>query len=261
MAIPPSAARGSAGQGPIPGERHRSEWDELAAMDPLWAIMTEADKRHGGWADDEFFATGEREVRQILDWASVHGLPARHDRALDFGCGVGRLTRALAGSFDRCIGVDISPTMVGRARARHAGVEGLSFAVGSGEGIEEETFDLVLTLIVLQHLPRRSEIVRTIAALAAAVRPGGVLVLSIPNHIPALHRLQPRPRIYRMLRRLGLGSELLYERLGLNPIRMQALGDARLRRLLGSCGLDVVDAIVTTHGSGVRSSLYLAARG
>jgi SAM-dependent methyltransferase len=219
-------------------------------MDPLWAIMTEADKRHGGWADDEFFATGEREVRQILDWASVHGLPARHARALDFGCGVGRLTRALAGSFDRCLGVDISPRMVGRARARHAGVAGLSFAVGSGEGIDEEAFDLVLTLIV-----------RTIAALAAAVRPGGVLVLSIPNHIPALHRLQPRPRIYRMLRRLGLGSELLYERLGLNPIRMQALGDARLRRLLGSCGLDVVDAIATTHGSGVRSSLYLAARG
>ncbi len=36
-------------------------------------------------------------------------------KALDFGCGVGRLTQALADYFNEVAGVDVSPTMVNKA--------------------------------------------------------------------------------------------------------------------------------------------------
>src|SRR5687767_8439812 len=99
-----SAAPASATPDPAPPalpaiERQGREWDELAELDPYWAICTAPDKRFGRWDREEFFATGEREVAEVLATAAELGLPRRHGAALDFGCGLGRLTRALAGRF------------------------------------------------------------------------------------------------------------------------------------------------------------------
>src|SRR5258707_1026679 len=72
---PPAAARAGPRREPPPGRlrcalhwprmgelaRQRRDWDELAAFDPLWAILTQREKKVGGWDLDEFLATGERE--------------------------------------------------------------------------------------------------------------------------------------------------------------------------------------------------------
>ena len=70
----------------------RRDWDELAELDPYWAVCTTQGRRFGRWDTDEFFATGEREVAQVLAEAEGLGIPAAHGSALDFGCGLGRLT-------------------------------------------------------------------------------------------------------------------------------------------------------------------------
>ena len=72
----------------------RRDWDELAELDPYWAICTTPGKRFGGWDTDEFFATGEREIGAVLAEAEPLGVPGARGEALDFGCGLGRLTRA-----------------------------------------------------------------------------------------------------------------------------------------------------------------------
>ena len=46
--------------------RHKQEWEELAKVDPLWAILTAPDRRGGGWELAEFFATGEAEISEML---------------------------------------------------------------------------------------------------------------------------------------------------------------------------------------------------
>ena len=54
----------------------RRDWDELAELDPYWAICTTPGKRFGAWEADEFFATGEREVAAVLS-ADLAPLGAR----------------------------------------------------------------------------------------------------------------------------------------------------------------------------------------
>ena len=114
-------------------------------------------KRFGAWKVDEFFATGEEEVAEVLAETSALGVPATRREALDFGCGLGRLTRALGARFERCVGVDISPRMVDRARALTPSPS-CEFRVNPGAdltGLEDERFDLVLSSVVLQHVARR----------------------------------------------------------------------------------------------------------
>jgi hypothetical protein len=79
--------------------RHKQEWEELASVDPLWAILTSSDRLGGGWELAEFFETGEAEISEMLKVADDLGEPVRRVRALDFECGVGRLSPPLAERF------------------------------------------------------------------------------------------------------------------------------------------------------------------
>ena len=82
--------------------------------------------------------------------------PRRRESALDFGCGLGRLTRALSRRFESAIGLDLSETMVERARNLNAAVRGCEFRVNTWPDLRdfsEQSFDLVYSGRVLQHLP------------------------------------------------------------------------------------------------------------
>src|SRR5690348_9101645 len=95
----------------------KRNWEGLAQTDPLWAICTDPEKRHSKWSREEFFATGRDEIARVLECVKSLGLELdRSAPALDFGCGVGRLTRGMAAYFPECWGVDISPTMVRLAK-------------------------------------------------------------------------------------------------------------------------------------------------
>lgn len=83
----------------------------------MWAVVSEPTRRFGGWDEREFFATGETEVAEILARGHELGVPRSTHDALEFGCGLGRITRALAARYDRVVGVDISTEMLERARA------------------------------------------------------------------------------------------------------------------------------------------------
>src|SRR5690242_5501979 len=93
-------------------KRHESEWNLLGEIDPLWAVLTYPDAKFHGWEEDAFFGTGQHLVSKVLETAHGLGLPRGWNRALDFGCGVGRLTRALSVHFRECVGVDISLSMI-----------------------------------------------------------------------------------------------------------------------------------------------------
>lgn len=226
--------------------RQRRNWDDLAFLDPLWAILSDPARRFGGWDVGEFFATGEREISEILS----RQRPQHTEAALDFGCGVGRLTRALARRFDRCVGVDISPRMIELARTRNADVERCVFMVNDADSLEmfdSVEFDFVYSNIVLQHLPTRRSITKVIAEFMRVVRPSGLVVFQLPARIAPLHRLQPRPKLYRVLRRLGFPPEFLYRRLRLHPITMRALPVAVVKNVLVGAGARVV---TTSPGNG-----------
>src|SRR5581483_12031301 len=86
---------------------HMRDWDEMAHVDPLWAILSVTEKRFQKWDLEDFLRTGQEEIAGLIESASHMGLPLQYRRAVDFGCGVGRLTRALRNHFSECHGVDI----------------------------------------------------------------------------------------------------------------------------------------------------------
>jgi SAM-dependent methyltransferase len=219
------------------------EWDELARGDPLWEVLSDPERSDGRWQLDDFFASGAAEVDRVLERARELGRPEQLGRALDFGCGVGRLTRALAGHFSECVGVDVSEQMVEHARELNADRPNCEFVVNVAPDLRrfaDETFDLVYTSKVLQHMPSRELACAYVAEFLRLLRPGGIAVFQLWTHIPWRNRIQARRRLYHALRRLRVPDARL-NRLGLSPRgRGIAVDEDRIRRLVEDEGYRVV---------------------
>src|SRR6266508_1388415 len=134
------------------------DWHQLGEADPMWAILSAPAKRGGRWDEEEFFALGRSEIDQAMKY--VHGLvptlPTK--RALDFGCGMGRLTEALASHFDEVVGVDVAPSMIARAERRAAsqGQARSKFLVNDVDNLSrfpDDHFDFIYAQYTLEHIP------------------------------------------------------------------------------------------------------------
>ena len=105
--------------------------------------------------------------------------PLAGKRALDAGCGAGLLCEPLARLGAEVTGIDAAPENVAAAR-EHAAAAGLAITYHAGDiaEISPSGFDLVTALEVIEHVADKA---RFVAALAAATKPGGLMVLSCPN--------------------------------------------------------------------------------
>lgn len=105
---------------------------------------------------------------------------------VDVGCGAGLLTEPLARLGAAMTGVDAAGENIGAARA-HAAAGGLAidYVAGGIEDLAGRTFDLVVSMEVIEHVSDPAAFVR---GLAEALAPGGLMVLSTPNRT-ALSRL------------------------------------------------------------------------
>jgi SAM-dependent methyltransferase len=216
----------------------RRDWEELAEHDPLWAVLSDPARKGGRWELGEFLETGEREAETALASAAALGRPGRFDRALDVGCGVGRVTRALAGRFEQTLGVDASVTMVGHARRLHGDVQGCEFRVLPATrllDLEPASFDLVWSVLVLQHLPREDAEL-TLRSLVRLLRPDGIAIFQLPYATRRLHSLQLSRGLYRLARGVGAGASTLLRRTPLTPMRMTALPEERVHELVAGVG-------------------------
>ena len=240
---------------------NRRDWEDLAGEDLYWSILSDPDKRFEDQAPDAFLASGRAEIDAVLARAADYGLPESHESALDFGCGAGRLTRALAARFNEVVGIDISARMIEEAKTVNADCANCAFELNVTPDLrrfDDATFDAVYSSIVLQHLTAAPSIEQYLEELARVLRPGGLLAFQLPSHIPWRHRLQPRRRLYTALRHLGVPRSVLFRRLRLQPIAMTALSVEAVTTVIERAGACVVavDSLAVTGG--VISSTYLA---
>ena len=243
--------------------RLERDWEDLAALDPLWAILADPNRQHGRWDLEEFLATGVREVSDVLGVANELGCMPNRGRALDFGCGVGRLTRALSAEFAECVGVDISSEMIRSARELNADRPKCCFLVNVAPDLalfEAGTFDFVLSLIVLQHMPSGQAALGYLVEFLRVLRPGGLLVFQIPTEIAFLNRRQLRRRAYTLLRELGVSERFLYGRAGLHPVRMIAVPRTKVESAVAASGGVVVQAAPDHLAGGMGSYRYYVRR-
>jgi 2-polyprenyl-3-methyl-5-hydroxy-6-metoxy-1,4-benzoquinol methylase len=137
---------------PKPLEFVYLNWNKLGQDDPLWAISSQADKKDGKWALDDFFAEGTGTLQFVFDEMKARGVEPRTGRALDFGCGVGRLTQALAARFSRVDGVDFADTMIENANRLNRFSSRCKYHLNHKPDLSlfrDQPFDFVFTLITL----------------------------------------------------------------------------------------------------------------
>lgn len=159
----------------------QAKWERLAELDPLWSIWTDPAQKGRKWRPAPIYAHGARQVAALF--GHIEGrLGYAAGSALDFGCGVGRLTRALAGRFETVLGVDVSRRMVRYAR-RHTPEPNVRYLVNSAPDLQslEGPFDFVLTLNTLQHMPPllATHYVRELVRLLAV--PDGLAIFGLPG--------------------------------------------------------------------------------
>lgn len=241
-------------------ERHKEDWERLAEADAMWAVLTAPAEKGGAWDAERFFATGDSEIAHVLNVAE--GLrPVARKSALDFGCGVGRLTRALGTRFERAVGVDIAEAMVVQATRFNEEVPACEFRLNAAEDLaqfETGAFDFVYSSIVLQHLPSRRDIERYVSEFLRVTKPQGLAVFGIPAHIAFPYSLQPRRRLYALLRRLGVREDWMLRRTSLTPMRMTVVTEPAVRALVESRGAEVLLAESLEDGP-VRTVRYYVA--
>jgi SAM-dependent methyltransferase len=216
----------------------RRDWTALGAADPLWAVLVAPGKRGGRWDVDEFLATGRADVDETVRWLAGLGLPTRWRRALDFGCGVGRLSQALTAYADEVVGVDISPSMLAAARDLDRSEGTLRFVLNEAADLRQfpdASFDLVYSALVLQHLPRPA-VYPYLAEFLRILRSDGIAVVQVPTRAlrtpkGLIWRYAPDPWI-RWAQRRVLGYPA--------PMRMTTVPARDLSRLVAAHGGMVV---------------------
>lgn len=145
----------------------------------MWAVLTADEKRGRKWKPEEFFATGREEVNRVLGTIRDSGVTVNTAAALDFGCGLGRLSQALAEHFQRVDGVDVSATMVEQARKFNQWPDKVEYHLNVKTDLSlfpRNRFDFIYSAIVLQHIPPQDQF-RYIAEFMAVLKVGGVAYL------------------------------------------------------------------------------------
>src|SRR5260221_4869863 len=245
-------------------DRSDADWEALARKEPYFAVLTDERFLSGSLSDDrlrEFFASGEAEVQHLLDLASTYtGSLVGTRSALDFGCGAGRLTLALARRVTHVAGVDAAPTMLQLA-ARHAAAAGVTNVelVQDLEALSGRQFDFVCSLIVFQHIP--------VAKGELLFR--RLLTLLGPKGIIAVHFVFDRPggALKRLARRLRSASPLVHrtlQALQRDPLRlpymqMNCYDRNRILAMLEDAGCRPPTLIPTDHG-GIAGAIVLAGK-
>jgi 2-polyprenyl-3-methyl-5-hydroxy-6-metoxy-1,4-benzoquinol methylase len=238
-------------------KRLQRTWDALGRQDPLWAVLSHKDKRGNRWEVDAFMATGRDEIREVLTYARALRPELPMKKALDFGCGVGRLSQALAEHFEEVCGVDVAPSMLDRARElNHHGAR-CSYHLNEAQDLSlfgDGEFDFVYSNITLQHM-QPALAAGYIGELCRVLSPGGVLIFQLPGGLTP-------GRFGLSVVRLRRAASLVLRRLRRKPVMdMYGTPPQRVRELVTAAGARVLDTQENQHaGPGWTSYRYCVVR-
>ncbi|HLH08245.1 MAG TPA: methyltransferase domain-containing protein [Terriglobales bacterium] len=215
-------------------ESQKRDWKNLGESDPFWAVLSDPAKRNNRWDTTDFYRTGEENVAAMMSFISSNlGIQLSGKRALDFGCGPGRLTAALSKRFEECYGVDISPSMLNIAR-QHVDAKFVEHSDPDLKLFPSDFFDFICSFYVLQHQPSQSIAAKYIEEIVRVLAPGGIAVFQVPSNIPLKNRIQPKRKLYKILN--GIGASKLSGKLNLSPISMLGIPEKRVNQIVESKG-------------------------
>ncbi|MFC1565099.1 class I SAM-dependent methyltransferase, partial [candidate division KSB1 bacterium] len=163
--------------------RIRNQWEALGTNDPYWAVLTFPEKKGGKWNQEEFFQTGICEIAEVLSKVDTLNIELNRSNALDFGCGVGRLSRALSTHFEKVIGIDISEAMLTEAKQVNCNYDNLIFIHNNEADLKivaDRSIDFLYSNIVLQHMPDKMQ-KKYIIEFCRIINNKGIIVFQTPS--------------------------------------------------------------------------------
>ncbi len=212
-------------------------WDARAREDALHFVDNELPYRH---ADPErLWRGGEAVVAGLLDRLDVELDPT--DVVVDLGCGIGRLTRALAARAGHVRAVDVSPEMLARARALNPELRNVTWHLGDGATLrvlDDASADAIVSHVVFQHLPEPELTYGYVREMGRVLRPGGWAAFQVSDD-PAVHHPTRAPgRVRVALRQAPRGQRdpaWLGSAVDLQALRAAAAdGGLEVERVLGA---------------------------
>ncbi|MCG8449796.1 MAG: class I SAM-dependent methyltransferase [Pirellulales bacterium] len=211
-----------------------SAYEAFGSDDPFYAVLTHDEYRKDRLDKTEFYETGREQIATVFQTAERLKIELHHGRACDFGCGVGRLTNALATRFEEVVGVDVSSTMVETAVA-HCQHENCRFVVNKRQDLQlfgDAEFDFIYSDITIQHIPKPAS-ENYIREFLRILRPGGLAVFLVPDgpdhpagslsaRIDRFHREKFRPWLKRVR--------------GKHPVQLHSIPRQRVESLVSEQG-------------------------
>ena len=166
----------------------RAEWNERAREDAHYFVAFGRRDQD----DEEFLATGADLVRELEGELKrlPRNVPAAERRALEIGCGPGRLMLPMSRHFGEIHGIDIADEMIERARGKLRGIPHAHAHQASGSDLSPfpaAYFDFVYSYAVFQHIPSAEVVFSYLRETVRVLRPGGVARLQI-NGLPKTSR-------------------------------------------------------------------------
>lgn len=211
------------------------EWERFGRENPYFGVLSDERYLQQNLDDDaleSFFASGREHVEQVISVAEAHlGRPLALRRALDFGCGVGRLLVPLADRAIEAVGVDVSPSMLEAVRREcdDRGVGNVVLVETADLPSLAPGFDLITSSIVFQHIPSATGY-ELLSQLADLLGPDGVAVLQF-TLTPASRLAYP---FYAVLRTIPPARQLWNRVRGRDRnFPFMEMNTYRLERLLG----------------------------
>jgi SAM-dependent methyltransferase len=179
-------------------------WDERAREHAEYFVDNRLDYRRGDYGPDDpedFWAKGRRDFDVLLETVGAPAIGER-DVVLDIGCGVGRLTRVAAERAAHVHALDVSAEMIDRARANLADRDDVTFHVGDGatlRPLEDDSVDVVVSLVVFQHIPDPEITYGYVREILRVLRPGGWAAFQVSDD-PVIHAMDhPGPSLARRI--------------------------------------------------------------
>ncbi len=131
------------------------DWELIGQRYPYYGVCTAEPFRHG--PEQGFFESGETFIHRLAKKINALYGSFSPRRALDFGCGVGRLTIPLAKRSQSIVGADVSISMLREAEnnCQRFRVANASFVRCDDSMSLDGEFDFVHSFIVFQHIPTK----------------------------------------------------------------------------------------------------------
>lgn len=207
-------------------------WDRRARENALYFVDNQLDYRNPD--PEAFWRGGEEVVDLILNSVGVR--ISSSDEIVDIGCGVGRLTRALAARSRKVIGLDVSPEMLARARQLNPGLRNVDWLQGDGRSLEpivSGSVDGCFSHVVFQHIPDPAVTLNYVREMGRVLRPGGWTIFVLSTD-PKIHK--QRPTLHQRARSvIGLAPRGGDHRAWLGS----PVDEARLRQAADGSGLEI----------------------